>query len=203
MRRFLSGYRVFWLAFLALLAGSLYYGLFIRESADILPPIDIAQVQMEEPGGQTSKPGENLDEQAQDLRVDLEEAEITLSSGDGKLKMRIWADKGERDGQNYSITEGALQFALESRDTLILKVSDATYRRSESLALVEGELTGYIVGSQQYFSASSIIWDPRGKSVSATRVTYSSPHLEVTGDEMSMNLETGEVRFAGPVEAGI
>lgn len=201
MRRYFSPNRLRWLAIILLLGCAVWYGLFLLPSN--MRRIKLAEVQTNEPGAQTSEPEKSIDEQAEGMRMNVNNAQITMSSGDGQMKMRMWAESGDKNGDVYGIDQGALQFALESRDTLILKVTDGKFTQKKESAQVEGTLIGYIVGSQQFFSASTLTWDPNGRLVTATRVTFSSPHMEVTGDRMTINLETGEVRFEGPVEAGI
>lgn len=190
-----------WALILLALGAGVYYTLFAPGAGKGLP--DISPEAMQKSEFSDSPQEQSVDEQARGLKVGLDEAQITLSSGDGQLKMRMWATKGEKEGATYKVKDGVLQFALENKDTLILKVSDAEYRVEQDIAYVKGTLTGYLVGSQQFFSAAELAWDQQGKAVTAKKVTYTGPHAVVSGEEMQVDLATGEVHFKGPVEAGI
>lgn len=190
-----------WGTILLALGAGVYYALFAPGAGRDLPEIPPEAMQSSEFADAPKE--QSVDEQARGLKVGLEEAQITLSSGDGKLKMRMWATDGQKDGATYRVNDGVLLFALENQDSLILKVSDAEYRVEQDIAYVKGTLTGYLVGSQQFFSAAELAWDQQDKSVTARKVTYTGPHVEVSGEEMQVDMATGEVRFRGPVDAGI
>ena len=148
-------------------------------------------------------PKQSIGESAGPLKMDVNQAELSLSSGDGALKMRLWAAKANKLGDYFKIDEGTLQFTMKDRNTLLLKVSDAEYRRERGVATVSGTLIGSIVGTGQYFSADKLSWDQAGHTVSTETVRYVGPHVDVTGQKMRIDMDTGIVTFEGPVEAAI
>jgi len=148
-------------------------------------------------------PEQTIKQRTQPLRLSVSGADFTLSSSDGTLKMRVWADKAAKSGGAYDLSEGALEFVLQNHDTLLLRVTDGTFRVESGVAQVSGTLIGHLVSGGQYFSAERLTWDQRSHAVQAERVRYTGPNIDVRGDQMSINLETGKAEFTGPVEAGI
>ena len=131
--------------------------------------------------------------------------------------MKLWMDKatkssspagapdsdGPLGGGDYQITSGALQFVLGDKQTLLLRVTDGRYLQAKDIATVSGTLVGYLQGSQQWFTAERVVWDSHGQTLNAETVRYVAPGFEVSGSKMSVDLTTDEVRFEGPVEAGV
>lgn len=149
------------------------------------------------------QPGASIEEGFVATDLTLRGAELTVSSADGDLRMRIYADLGAKRDNVYSIEQGGLLFTLENEDTLLLRLSNATYRREAGVITVRGTLTGYITEGGQFFQASELLWDESARSVSTQEVRYVSPSLEVRGERMNIDLETGTVRFDGEVEVGV
>jgi hypothetical protein len=137
------------------------------------------------------------------LKMNVKQAELSLSSGDGALKMRLWAAEAGKQGDYYNIDEGTLEFTMKDRNTLLLRVTDAEYRRERGVATVSGTLVGSIEGTGQYFSAERLSWDQAGHTVTTETVRYVGPHVDVTGQQMRIDMNTGTVTFEGPVEAAI
>jgi hypothetical protein len=152
------------------------------------------------------KPRElSIDESASALQAELGDAEISVRSSDGKVKMRLWADEARKSAGHYTLKEGALQFDMSDGgvdNSVVLRVSDATYRREAGVVRVSGSLVGHVIGGNHYFAAEELYWDQSEARISARRVHYVGPALDVSGDSMSIDLATGQVDFTGPVEAG-
>jgi hypothetical protein len=150
-------------------------------------------------------PEQTIKQRAEPLKLSVSGADFTLSSSDGTLKMRVWADKAAKSGGTYDLTEGALEFVLKNHDTLLLRVTDGTFRVESGVAQVSGTLIGHLVSGGQYFSAERVRWDLSSSVVQAERVRYTGPNIEVRGEQMNLDLTTGtgKVEFTGPVEAGI
>jgi len=146
---------------------------------------------------------QNIGETASPLKINVNQAELSLSSGDGQLKMRLWAAKANKIEDYLTIDEGVLQFTMKDHNTLLLRVTDAEYRLNRSLATVTGTLIGSIEGTGQYFSADQLSWDQAEHTITTKTVRYVGPHVDVTGQQMSINMDTGVVTFEGPVEAAI
>jgi hypothetical protein len=130
-------------------------------------------------------------------------AEFVIKSADGSLVMHVWADEARKDEGRYSVREGVLQFVMDQKNTLILKVSNANFSDASGIARVSGTIVGHIVGSEQFFSAEDLTWDQSTEQVRATTVSFVGPSLEVKGERMVIELDTGEVRFDGTVTAGV
>lgn len=153
--------------------------------------------------GGPDQPAPSVDDQAAAIELGLQDAELSITSGDGSISMTLWADAGSKVGGNYRIKTGALQFAQKGKDTILIRVTDASFVRERGTAKVRGTLTGYIYGSDQYFTAQELYWDKDKSVVTAHAVRYVGPSVDVSGSEMSIDLITKAVRFEGPVEAGI
>lgn len=137
------------------------------------------------------------------VTVDVNGASLTLSSSDGSLQMRVWADQAVKNGQTYTVSEGALQFVLENRDTLLVRVTDAKLQSDKNVARVDGALLGHLLASGQYFSAKHLIWSLNEKYVTVEDMTYIGPSIEVHGRQMRIDLASGTIDFQGSVEAGV
>jgi hypothetical protein len=147
----------------------------------------------------------SIDERASALSAELGDAEISVHSSDGKVKMRLWADEARKKAGHYTLKQGALQFEMSDAghgNTVLLKVSDATYRREAGVVRVSGTLVGHVVGGNHFFSAEELVWDQSVALVTARRVHYVGPALDISGDSMTIDMATGKVQFDGPVEAG-
>ena len=135
--------------------------------------------------------------------VEISGAEFVIKSADGSLVMKVWADEALKNESRYSVREGVLQFVMDQRNTLLLKVSNASFSDESGIARVSGTIVGNIVGSEQFFSAENLTWDQSTEQVSASAVSFVGPSLEVMGERMVIELATGEVRFEGTVTAGV
>ncbi|MCH7472336.1 hypothetical protein IIA79_05225 [bacterium] len=196
------GYRYAWAVLVVLFGLSVWWVLFKMETGPVFSDVDPSEVKKSTRSSE-SQEAQAIAERVEPLNMELSKAEFSLSSADGFLIMRVWADKAVKEGGHYTIDQGVMQFALEDRNRLLLKVADATYRVESGVARVTGTLEGYIETGGQYFEAKEVTWDQGTKLVSATTVRYVGPHIEVTGERMSIDLATGIVTFDGPVEASI
>jgi len=137
------------------------------------------------------------------LVANMHELEMSLSSGSGDLRLRVWAEEAVKDKRSYAINNGALQFAMENRNTLLVRVEDARFAEEDQAVKVSGSLTGYITGSNQYFEAKQLSWDMSTNEVRTEKVTYIAPNIQVSGECMCLDMDTGNVRFEGTVEASV
>ena len=96
-----------------------------------------------------------------------------------------------------------MQFVTDNASTITLEVEDAVFTQEEGVARISGSIRGVITGSEQYFEASEVEWDQSGNELKTGLVTFRSPLFEVQGSEMAIDLLTGEIRFTGPVTAGV
>lgn len=185
-----------------LFAAGMYWVLFLR-------PRDMAQLrvppeEVQSPVVEQGNPPEQIaNKSPEPFKVDVSAASLTLSSSDGSLQMRVWADQAEKTGSLYKIKDGSLQFMLQNRDTLIVRVTDGSLEYDTQVARVDGQLIGHLIEGNQYFSAERLVWDVNSKQVDIEKVRYIGPSVEVTGRSTRIDLATGEVMFSGPVEAGI
>lgn len=195
-------YLLIWGAVLAAFASLLWLAVYVWLQGAEFTTVKPEEVQSTAVPESTRKEP-SIEEQAGPLKVGVSEAQLSLSSGDGQLKMRVWADQALKEGGQFSIDEGALQFTLQDHNTLLLRVSDADYRQESGVAHVSGTLIGSIEGTGQYFLAESLSWDQAQLYVTAEKVRYIGPHVDVTGEKMQIDLATGEVSFLGPVEGAL
>ena len=194
---YITYYRARWLVFVALFVlGALW--LVLGYQAPRVSPDDIkSAVKQENPPPQT------IQQRAGPLSLDLGGMDLSLSSSDGSLKMRLWAADAHKTGDRYEISGGAMQFATDSDTTVTLEVDDAVYTQDDGIVRIIGAIKGVISGSEQYFEANEVEWDQSGNTLRTGLVNFRSPFFEVSGSEMSIDLLTGEIRFTGPITAGV
>jgi len=152
-----------------------------------------------------------------DLIVNMSELELSLSSSVGELKVLLLAHQAEKNETGYAIEDGKLQFAIEERSTLELRVQDATLTTSDGITATDtlelsGYLVGHVTGSDQYFEATRLTCDLNGVKtdsedvvyyVYTDKVVYRAPSIDVSGERMILELPSGIVKFEGRVEASI
>lgn len=203
--RYVNRYRLFWLALLAVFSLFVYWLLFVRPASPLfteVDPGDVKTVALEDQ--QDDEP--TLGERAGPLQLNAEEAEFSISSNDGALIMRLWAESAEKAGPEINVKEGVLQFQMSGGNSLVLRVATCMIRIEEDdLMTVSGDITGNISGTGQYFSGSHLKWDRGANIVEVEEVYYVGPHIEVRGQQMNINMdpENIEVTFDGLVEAGV
>lgn len=198
----INAYRVFWLAVVLLFGISVYWVLFIRPRDPASTRVKPEEVQSPVVD-QANPPEQSVSKRPDPVNVDVNGASLTLSSSDGTLQMRVWADAAAKQGTDFEIKQGALQFVMSNKDTLLMRVNDASMSTVSNVVQVSGSIIGRLVNGGQYFSAKKLRWDQNQQRVEVSEVRYIGPGVEVTGKSMSIDLATGEVTFQGPVEAGI
>lgn len=216
----ITRYRIGWLLLVALFVIAVVWLVVVSSPAPVAPGDVRSAVQVENPPAQTVQEGTRM---LQRLKANMTELQLTVSAGEGQLRLRIWAAAARKDGSRYAIEDGLLQFEMENRDTLLLRVEDAVLQydqRAELLAAaldslwwlrtpsagalrVNGSLTGLIVGTDQYFEATGLLWDQLSSQIRTSTVTYRAGGIEVDGERMCLDLVTGEITFEGPVEARV
>jgi hypothetical protein len=197
-RGIVTGYRVVWAVLLAGFVALVWWLIATAPAERILP--GELQSASEDPRAGSSP---TIDDTIGATNLSLKGAELTVSSSDGKMKLRVRADSGRKERGLYSIEEGSLQFTLGERDTLVLRLNNATYRREAGVVKVAGTLLGHITDGDQYFKAAELSWDQSSNTVRTSEISYVGPGFEVSGEQMSIDLPTGVVHFHGPVEMGI
>jgi len=190
-------YRLRWLLMLAVFIMVVLW-VFSNFAQRYIPPIMVrSEVVAKNPPPQTWK------ELAGPLKVRAENLVLTLSSSDGSLHVRFWAEQAGKDGRNLSIENGAVEFIMENRNALELLVTNAGCQLESCSACISGTIRGRIAASGQYFEATELSWDQAAKMVYAKSVTYIANNFEVHGQSMQLNLRTGEVSFSEGVEVGV
>jgi hypothetical protein len=195
---FITRYRITWLLMLAAVVAVTLVLVFSRS----VPPVSIEDVKPSVYRANKPEP-EYQEERFADLIIDMNELEISLSSSDGSLKVRIWAREAVKNQAGYAIADGVLQFAMEERSTLLLRVQDAVFTLATGEVNVSGSLVGHVTGSDQYFEAQKLSWFQDESLIHTDKVTYRAPSIDVSGERMTLDLETGVVRFEGAVKAGV
>ena len=185
-----------------LFAASVYWVLFLRPRDPDSTRVSPQEVQSPVID-QANPPEQQVSKRPDPVNVDVNGASLTLSSSDGSLQMRVWADTAAKQGTNFDIKQGAMQFVMENRDTLLLRVNDASMSTVSNVVKVSGSIVGRLVSGGQFFSANKLRWDQDLKRVEVSEVHYVGPGVEVTGKLMLIDLATSEVTFQGPVKAGI
>ena len=198
----ITPYRLFWGVAIFIAALIIWLLLFVYPAPPVFTEVDPSQV-TSVVAEQSPARELTLGERAGALKADVRGMDMLVRSSDGSLIMQLWAKEAAKDGDRYHIDEGVLKFMLENRDTLLLKVTDAVYQYSSGVARVTGSLVGHIPEGDQYFGAEELSWSQDYQCVTARAVKYAGPHIEVTGEEMTIDLGNGRVSFAGAVEASI
>ena len=216
----ITRYRVRWLLLVALFVIVVAWLVVVSSPSPVAPGDVRSAVQSENPPAQRLK-GEG--EMLERLKADMTELQLTISAGEGQLRLRVWAAAAKKEGTRYEIDDGLLQFEMENRDTLLLRVEDGALEYSahalqlartlESLwwmkppstgvLEVNGALTGLIVGTDQVVEATGLIWDQFSGQIRTDTVEYRAGGVEVSGQCMCLDLLTDEIYFEGAVEASL
>jgi hypothetical protein len=225
----ITRYRVRWLLLVALFVIVVAWLVVISRPAPVAPGDVRSAVHSENPPAQRL---EGEEEMLERLKANMTELELTVSASEGQLRLRVWAAAARKDETRYEIDDGLLQFEMENRDTLLLRVEDALLTLDPRLTRmfstldslwwmstpvagllrVERSLTGIIIerrspgqeaGTNSYFEATGLLWDGIHGMINAGSVTYSAGDIEVNGQSMLLNLRTGEINFEGAVEASL
>jgi hypothetical protein len=158
---------------------------------------------------QGEQPSASINETLSGTDIVTEDAKLTVNGDDGKITMVIEVDSGVKRRSFYNITDGKLTFLLRSKqtgtdkETVVIRLANATYSKEAGLVTVRGTLMGQIAEGGHSFLAKEMSWDQGLMRVSTKEIQYRGPGVDVSGKEMSIDLETGEVRFNGTVDVGI
>jgi hypothetical protein len=210
-----TAYRLTWLVMLAIVVAITLWLALGRRVAPVAP--EDVKPSIAKPEALTQ---EYQEEPFADLIVNMSELELSLSSSDGKMKLRLWATRAEKNETGYAIEDGVLQFAIEERSNLMLHVQDATFTTATDTVELSGSLVGHVMSGtdeenqepDQYFEATKLTWKLDGTTtdtgeivwyVYADKVVYRAPKIDVSGERMILELPSGKVRFEGQVEAGV
>lgn len=191
-------YRLGWLGLLVLAVAVTLWLVFGRPAA----PVDLADVKPKYASPEAAAP-KIQEEPFADLILSMNEMELSLSSSDGSLKVRMWASKAEKNETGYSLEDGVLQFAMEDHNTLMLRVQEATFTTATDTVELSGSLVGHVTGSDQYFEATKLTWNRNETVIHTDKVVYRAPNIDVSGERMTLDFTTGVVSFEGEVQAGI
>lgn len=137
------------------------------------------------------------------LNIAIQDVQFSVRSDNGELVMNVYASEAEKDGSNYSLSEGVIQFQTEQGRELVLTVTDGLYEQDQGVVRIRGDIIGAINESRQFFSADELTWTQSSNDLTATKVLYQAPSIEVSGESMLIDMDSGEVRFDGTVEANI
>ncbi len=138
-----------------------------------------------------------------DVGVQVGGVDFSLSSRDGELILRLWAKEGGKVGNTFTLEEGVILFSLPEHDALLLKLSDSKFTSEIGTVEISGTITGEVLGTGQFFQAQELHWRLDEQQITANKVVYRGPNIDVSGEQMNLNLETGEISFEGLVEAGV
>jgi len=216
----ITRYRIGWLLLVGLFAIVVVWLVVLGSPPPVAPGDVRSAVESENPPAQRLK---SEDQMLERLKADMTELELTISAGEGQLRLRVWAAAASKDGARYEIDDGLLQFEMESRDTLLLRVEDGALEYSakalelartlESLwwmrppqtgvLWVNGARTGRSVGTEQHFETTGLVWDQFTGQIRTATVEYRAGGVAVSGQCMCLDLLTGEINFEGQVEASV
>ena len=201
-RPLVTSYRIMWVAIPAVFLAVVAYLLFVQPAGGRFAEVDRREVRLA-----TDAP-DDLGQQhpsqpPEPSQLNVEDAEVTVASADGYLKMHLWADRLAKDGPAYAVEGGLMQFETENGDTLLIEITSADYRTDDDIMTITGELRGIVEREQLQFTAREVVWDQRGNKLLARQVGLAGPVVNVTGQEMELDMLTGIVRFNGQVKAGL
>jgi len=158
---------------------------------------------------QDSQSAATIDQTLSATDIQTKNATWTVNGDKGKVTLVANIQQGIKRKSFYSIDGGTITFLLKNKQTgtdqqqLVLTLANATYSKEAGLVKVRGTLHGNITAGGHEFLAEELSWDQSQHHVIANEISYSAPGVAVSGKQMSIDLETGEVRFNGPVDVGI
>jgi hypothetical protein len=199
VRPLVTPYRVFWAIVLTLFSVFVWWLLIFHpgKSSDETIRVKVVSIDDEPPTQ------EDLSKRIGKVGVDVEGVEFSLSSNDGELILRVWADRAIKLGGRFELGQGTLLFSLPNKHSLLIRLSNCMFSTETDTVEITGTITGQVLDTGQYFTAEELNWYMGGNSVDAERVIYRGPNIEVQGEAMSIDLKTGRIDFTGPVHAGV
>lgn len=187
---------------LGLFSYFIYWLLFVKSDTvveDYVDPGNVHSVSISD----EKQTVEDINEKAGQVGVDVEGVEFSLSSFDGELIFRLWADKAVKQGGRFELGQGTALFSMPNKNSLLLRLNNCEYSRATDTVELTGSITGQILDTGQIFTAEELDWYMGSEAVEAQRVVYIGPNIEVQGNSMSIDLKTGQLDFTGPVNAGV
>ncbi len=204
----LNSYRVIWIMLILLFGGLIWwFALRSPEALKVASEFDASQIKR--PAPEQSAAQEDADAKATTFEdtapkeIVLDNADFSITGQSGNVEMKLWVKTGTRDGNEFKLKEGTLQFQMKNHSTLLLNVTDGLFASGENSVQVEGSITGQIYGTEQFFEAKRLIWQQDSNCIQTESVRYIGPFVDVTALGMQFDVESGEVKFDGPVTAGI
>lgn len=196
-------YMLLWCGVLLLFAGGVWWAVQHAPTRPIDPDDFTSKASVHSDRAAT------IDETLSATDIETKNAEWTVNGDDGKITLIASVDEGVKKRSQYSITNGKLTFLLKSKQTgaqkeqVVIDLANAVYKKEEGLVTVRGTLHGSISAGGHEFLAKEMNWNQSQHKVTTKEISYRGPGVDVSGKEMSIDLETGEVRFDGPVDVGI
>lgn len=198
-----SAYAILWFLLLLGLGGLVWWKVFLARAPESLGPVNPAEVKTEALGAAEAMPGQPqaASERPEPTRAYLDEAELSVASPDGSMRLELKAREAEKEGGNYRLKQGQISFREENTDKLELTISDGTYLLESGVAYIEGSLSGRIPGTSQRFEARRLRWSQTSNAVLAEAVRLHGDNFSVSGERMRIQLPDGLIEFEGPVTA--
>lgn len=187
---------------LVLFCGFVWWMLFVTPANKIFTEVEVSQIKSQAIPDKPIKI-ETIQERIGKVDFDVDGVDFSLSSMDGELILQLWAKKGAKEGKTFSLAEGVILFSFPERDSLLLKLSDSKFSTQTDTVEISGTITGEVLGTGQFFEAQELHWRLDEKQITASKVIYRGPNIDVSGEQMTLNLATGEISFEGLVEAGV
>jgi hypothetical protein len=196
-------YMLVWVSILLLFSGGVW---FVVEHAPVgaIKPNEFTSKATTQQGSSGT-----IDETLSATDIQTKDATWTVNGDSGKITLIAHVDEGLKRRGSYGISNGKLTFLLRSRqtgkdkETLVLRIANATYSKEQGVVKVQGTLYGTISEGGHSFLAKEMKWDQAQDLVETAEISYSGPGVAVSGKQMSIDLNTGVVRFDGPVDVGI
>lgn len=204
----LNSYRVVWILLILAFAGLIWwFSVRSPEAIQQAQEFDSSQIKRlpaDEPQdtGEEEDPADSFQDTAP-REIVVDDADFNITGADGDVEMKLWVKSGTRDGSEFKLVQGTLQFQMKNHSTLLLNVTDGLFASEEGSVRVEGSITGQIYGTDQFFEARRLVWQQDSNTVHTETVRYIGPFVDVTAQSMDFDVESGEVTFSGPVTAGI
>lgn len=195
-----SAYAVIWLLLLLGLGGGMWWMVFKAQPPAALGPVKPEEVKTEALGAAETEPA-TAEKRPEPARAYLEQAELSVASPDGSLRLDVRATEAHKEGSRYRLKQGLISFRSENADQLELTISDGTYLLEAGVAYIEGSLSGRVLGTNQQFEAQRLRWNQMSNAVLAEAVRLRGDNFAVAGERMRIQLPQGLIEFDGPVTA--
>ncbi len=189
-----------WVTLPLLFLAAVIYMLFFQPTSGRFAEVDQKEVRLATDSEDQLRP-QHPSRPPEPSKLNVEDAEMTVASADGYLKMHLWADNLAKDGPEMSVKGGLMQFETDNNDTLLIELTEAKYRTDSDVLTITGELRGIVQREQLQFTARKVVWDQHASTVRAEQVELTGSVGEVVGENMELDMLTGIIKFDGPVKA--